>query len=139
MGYTHYWKFKRQVSDAEFDLFIEDVRKIDQRFVLAQGAETMVVFNVWETFIFRRTDTDFNFCKTGRADGDKFVTAVLAVAKHHFGDDLQVSSDGNWADWAEGLLIAKERCGVEHLSSFLSKILDDEDLLDMARKFGVAK
>ncbi len=140
MGYSHYWKLNRQVSDAEFELFLDDVERIDPSLVISQDGERMVWKEVWETFVFRRTDTRFRFCKTGQNGGDEYVTAVLAVAKHHFGDDLQVSSDGNWSDWAKGLLIAKQACGIEHLSNFcVDEILTDDDLVSMAAEYGVLK
>lgn len=139
MGYSHYWKLNRQVSDAEFELFLDDVERIDPSLVISQDGERMVWKEVWETFVFRRTDTRFRFCKTGQNAGDEYVTAVLAVAKHHFGDDLQVNSDGNWSDWAKGLLIAKQACGIEHLSNFCAEILTDDDLVSMAAEYGVLK
>ena len=48
----------------------------------------------------------FMFCKTAQKNYDIAVTCALIIAKHHFGDDVAVSSDGGNAEWAE----AKELC-----------------------------
>ena len=63
-----------------------------------------------ETFLFKRDNISkpwkdtksgkvFNFCKTARKSYDVAVTACLVLAKHHFGDDVNVSSDGEFEDW----------------------------------------
>ena len=44
----------------------------------------------------------FNFCKTAFRPYDLAVTAALIVFKHYFGDDFQVSSDGEDEFWFDG-------------------------------------
>lgn len=44
----------------------------------------------------------FDFCKTARKPYDAVVTASLIRAKHIYGDQVHVSSDGSWDEWAEG-------------------------------------
>ena len=39
---------------------------------------------------------------------DAAVTACLVVMKHHLGDAIRVSSDGEIGDWTAGLEIAAE-------------------------------
>ena len=49
----------------------------------------------------------FNFCKTNHKPYDICVMTCLILAKFHFGDDIQVTSDGEEDfDWKE----AKELC-----------------------------
>lgn len=49
----------------------------------------------------------FEFCKTARKPYDLFVTAVLLLAKKHFGESIRISSDGNWEEWEEGRKLLK--------------------------------
>ena len=51
-----------------------------------------------------REDQDwvFNFCKTARKEYDGLVTAALLLAKHHLGNRIRVSSDGNIDEWKNG-------------------------------------
>jgi len=44
----------------------------------------------------------FSSCKTARKPYDVVVTAALIIAKHHFGDDVIISSDGSNSDWING-------------------------------------
>lgn len=48
----------------------------------------------------------FSFCKTGGRPYDLAVTSCLLVAKRHFGDALQVGTDGRDGDWQR----AREVC-----------------------------
>lgn len=47
----------------------------------------------------------FQFCKTQQKPYDAVVCACLIALKARFGDDVVVSSDGGWDDWAPGRVI----------------------------------
>lgn len=63
-------------------------------------------------FLDRETDDDFSqedkagrlfqCIKTAYRPYDIAVTAVLVALKHHFGDDVVISSDGEMKDWRDG-------------------------------------
>ena len=61
-----------------------------------------------ETFVVRREHTGFKFCKTQRKPYDVVVTACLICLQSCLRDDVQVSSDGEWEDWKEGMNLFKE-------------------------------
>ncbi len=42
------------------------------------------------------------FCKTNHAPYDKVVCALLLAAKNVYGQDLDLSSDGEWDNWSPG-------------------------------------
>ena len=48
----------------------------------------------------------FNFCKTAHKPYDKYVVAVLCAIYRVQRDIINISSDGNTADWTEGLFHA---------------------------------
>ena len=56
-------------------------------------------FSEWE--IERRRDWKFDCCKTRYEQPlDSIVRVCLAIAKHHLGDLIHISSDGRWeTDW----------------------------------------
>jgi len=56
-------------------------------------------------------DEVFNFCKTAQKPYDLAVVAVLVAAKHHFGSDIRVSSDGNEDEWQAGVNLVKHELG----------------------------
>jgi len=64
-----------------------------------------------ETFyIPRKRDPDnpFTFCKTAQKNYDLYVTAILCIMEHIAPDAINVRSDGDPADWIEGLALARE-------------------------------
>jgi hypothetical protein len=63
-----------------------------------------------ETFHFPGED-GFSFCKTAAKPYDVVVTACLAVAKDIFGDEIDVSSDGDSEDWVKGVELAERVLG----------------------------
>src|SRR5712691_5477126 len=85
---------------------------------------------------FLLTDQDgkrFACCKTAYRPYDVVVTALLIVAKSHFGLTLRVSSDGDDRDWEDGRILATVACGGDwaqrfHLRSSASD--DGEELAD---------
>jgi len=44
----------------------------------------------------------FDFCKTAHKPYDAVVTASLIRAKHYYGDEVDISSDGEWSEWSAG-------------------------------------
>lgn len=55
-----------------------------------------------ESFVIANEATEFTFCKTARKPYDAVVCAVLILAKAYFGKNIEISSDGDWAEWQEG-------------------------------------
>lgn len=53
----------------------------------------------------------FDFCKTAYKPYDLFAISALALAKHHLGKDIQISSDGTEAQWEDGLQIIEKAFG----------------------------
>jgi hypothetical protein len=49
--------------------------------------------------------TSFNFCKTQMHPYDTLVCATLILIKDVFGKQVEVSSDGGWEEWSEGLAL----------------------------------
>ncbi len=75
-----------------------------------------------ETFLLQRkssghvTERDgrqfhFNCCKTAYKPYDLAVNACLIVAKHHLGDGMLVSSDGEAKDWKDGMWLCDHFLG----------------------------
>ena len=117
MGYTHYWNFTEEPSREKFIEFAEGVKQL---VATAQEAgieiadeeygDDKVLFNgvgadSHETFFVSADGVDFNFCKTAQKPYDTAVTASLILAKKIFGDNIKVSSDGDWTDWESGQLL----------------------------------
>lgn len=131
MGYTHYWYKKPELPVGAWDAFVAKCRLIiDQAKKdgikvtggMGVGRPTItgqtVRFNGappddYETFEFRREveyaahELDaqgrmFDFTKTENKPYDPVVCACLIAAKVSFGDDIRVSSDGEWEEWAAG-------------------------------------
>lgn len=117
MGYTHYWELKDTCTLDARRSFVADVRAIIKMAPVAVQFESddprppVVAYNLvrfngegefgYETFYFE--SGKWSFCKTARQLYDVVVTACLLAAKSNFGDDVRISSDGRWEDWAEGL------------------------------------
>ena len=142
MGYTHYWSKKPSLSKNKWELFTEDVVRLlydGTNLVCADDAkvndypevnEDYVRFNgrgedAHETFYFERIQTPntwqqadekgryFNFCKTARKHYDIYVVAVLQLAKLHFGNAIELSSDGDDEELKAGIELAKEYYSLE--------------------------
>lgn len=81
----------------------------------------------YESFIFERVREPkhqwdrphpegwFDFCKTAFRPYDLAVTAFLVIAKHHLGDQLKVSSDGEGPQWRDGILLCRMVLGYGEL------------------------
>ncbi len=138
MGYTHYYYIKPTLDKKKFKAFAKDVQKLienadvplafecDQTDKKPQIDNEIVRFNGHgndghETFMLTRKTKvirgldvkgmAFNFCKTACKPYDKYVTACLVLANWHFDKDIKVSSDGDIADWQEGIELAEKIVG----------------------------
>jgi hypothetical protein len=140
MGYTRYWKIKKQLDTERFKEYSETCRIVCQEwekilieYYLSEGnslelaehkskicgwdgrgepvfSDTKISFNgsisdddrlsdlSHETFCISLFDKEFNFCKTARKPYDKQVIACLYLLTKFFGDDVEVSSDGDNSD-----------------------------------------
>jgi len=133
MGYTHYFTFnaanKGEAKKAEklYQLAVKDCAKIIKAYSLANGglagytAHTKLGEysgievngsreNGHEPFILREhfnENEGFNCCKTAQKPYDRVVVACLIALKNRLGDLVEVSSDGEVQDWAEGLALAE--------------------------------
>lgn len=52
-----------------------------------------------------------SFCKTAFRSYDIAVTALLIIAKHYLGDDIQIATDGEDANWLDGKLVCAMTLG----------------------------
>jgi hypothetical protein len=134
MGYTHYFSFKKapkgkaSQSEAAYQKAIADCHRIILTYSNVNGglsgysAHTKLGqyggINVngskedgHETFVLREhlsQNESFNFCKTARKPYDKVVTACLIALSYRLGGLVEVSSDGDAADWQDGLKLAQK-------------------------------
>ncbi|WP_028598550.1 hypothetical protein, partial [Paenibacillus pasadenensis] len=53
----------------------------------------------------------FHFCKTAYKPYDFAVIVALIIVKHHFGQEVQVRSDGGTAYWADGMRFCQRHLG----------------------------
>jgi hypothetical protein len=127
MGYTHYWEEgSKPLTDAKKMSSIKAVRSFlkwankDMPNILADGHGTKdtnpvidadkkyVAFNgigdeSHEGMVFEEEwDGQFAFCKTARKNYDAIAVASLCVYKHHLGDALSFTSDGDRGELREG-------------------------------------
>jgi hypothetical protein len=139
MGYTHYYKTTPTipldkwvrlkiavsklldgVADIQFEYnkaepIVIDDKEIRFNGIGDDGHETLYLSREstpaeWDT----DKSTVFNFCKTAYKPYDRYVTAVLTLAKIHLGDDIEISSDGGVADWQEGISFINEKLGKDY-------------------------
>lgn len=144
MGYTHYWRKTPTLPRSKWGNFENDVTELlydapsivceeyDNPNSLAVVNDDVVKFNGrdkdgHETFYFEREQVlrerdradehgrYFNFCKTAQKHYDIYVVAVLELAKLHFGEAIEVSSDGDKEELKAGIELAKEyyNCGFD--------------------------
>ena len=150
MGYTHYWYMKKdkKVSNKKWNKLTGDVKLLLDGSPILERAKQNNKNDWWndltitdneirydgghETFVLERKpiqsswrkdeDMVFNFCKTARKEYDGLVTATLLLAKHHLGDEIKISSDGDEQEWAEGAWD-----GVPSGYEFVKVILNETD------------
>ncbi len=118
MGYTHYWTVTK-ASDVCFQALVEDARRIIAATPvlicggLGRGKPELTASTLrfngseargedYETFAMYSTDETWNFCKTAEMPYDEIVCAVLIAAKEHYRDNIDITSDGTWAEWTAG-------------------------------------
>lgn len=133
MGYTHYWKIKRDLNKSAWKRFCEDADKIISTAIIndieinpaIDGVGGGRVFvngindDAHEDFILRPYKTDFEFCKTARKPYDEVVTAILIAAKRWFRDDIEITSDGQGEEWSAGQYLCQTACGYGEGPSFI--------------------
>ena len=132
MGYTHYWRQLRDFTDTEW----QELMRLTKLITASSGRDIILSeFNInneeirfngygeegHETFLItkkKRAKADyeeqdaydkegaFDFCKTAHKPYDKYVVAVLCAIYRVQRDIMNISSDGNTADWTEGLFHA---------------------------------
>jgi hypothetical protein len=124
MGYTHYWNNSKQITPDLVDATTKILAKAKERGIpLAYEydlpdappvvSEIEIRFNGLlqdghETFHFEQTS--FGFCKTNYKPYDTVVVAVLSVAAHL--GLAEVRSDGDSAEWQDGVSLAREATGL---------------------------
>lgn len=126
MGYTHYWKTKREFTEEEWNKFTKGTKKIIKKsgVKICNGMgedEPILTPDVvslngdasngedCESFIVTKEPQEFEFCKTRREPYDKVVCACLLLMEKILGKDVEVSSDGNRdTDWKDGNQLFKD-------------------------------
>ncbi len=137
MGYTHYWRRTEgyRSEGRQYANAIKTAGKIvTASKILAGwngegkpevGAEGIAFNGIGdaaghETFELPGSVhalTAFEFCKTARKPYDVVVTAVLATVAHLAPGAITVSSDGNPAEWADGIALAREVTGLNDIET----------------------
>jgi hypothetical protein len=132
VDYAHYWNKDYELSLEDWANFTNELSSeiADANGVLCEEydkpnspptiSEQEVRFNGkgvagHETFHFTRVERPlgrpicpsqprgyFNFCKTAHKPYDKYVVKALLLAEKHFGNSIDISSDGDWATIRKG-------------------------------------
>lgn len=139
MGYTHYWYISygnESLDLKKFKVFSNYVRELilTTNIKICDGGGTglprinssCVRFNGcrcngedYETFeilrpaqinTYRSSEDFFNFCKTARRPYDDLVVAALLLFKDTFMEQVTISSDGDFDEWAAGYELARSVC-----------------------------
>ena len=143
MGYTHYWRPTRDLTEDEWDNIRQVAKRIlkDNHGVILDNEPTdsqnlsitydSVLCNGigddgHETFyLTRKMRNDFEFCKTAQKPYDKYIVAML-IAVAQITDSISVSSDGDQEDWLEGLQLYVERCtSNDTLNDYAKELIPD--------------
>ena len=124
MGYTNYWKQKRDFTNQEWyeitDFYWSNLYYNDQKYSEDEGGQRIehqiadnecIIFNgkkPYETFIlkkellkeprFKGDDVTFNFCKTAKFPYDEIVWELLSWIKNnkfHNNSAFEISNDGS--------------------------------------------
>jgi hypothetical protein len=124
MGYTHYWKIPKTVPNGDWHDIVRDVAKIIEATNIPLALEYdepekkpeispwCIQFNGvgddgHETFLIKPDLEEFSFCKTARKPYDTVVVAVLAYLGSVWPQYFDISSDGDPADWEDGIALAR--------------------------------
>lgn len=130
MGYTHYWRMSKDIPVSAWAKIQADAAKLiatspaplayeyDKTDKPPVCDENEIRFNGrdedgHETFLLKREQKSFEFCKTASKPYDTVVCAVLACAHEHAPEAITVSSDGDGDDWAGPLVWAGDVLGRE--------------------------
>jgi len=140
MGYTHYWTFtsnrgKTAQMEKKYQVAIKKCAKVIRAYSTEFGGLSGYTAHdktgrygglkvngsreyAHEDFAMREhlsENESFGFCKTAQKPYDTVVVACLIILKHCLGDSIEVSSDGNASEWANGLTLAKQVLGLKTL------------------------
>ena len=142
MGYTHYWRPTRDLTEDEWDNIRQVAKTIlkDNHGIILDNEPTdsqnlsitydSVLCNGigddgHETFyLTRKMRNDFEFCKTAQKPYDKYIVAML-IAVTQITDSITVSSDGDQSDWLEGLQLYVERCTLNNAPNDYAEFRED--------------
>ena len=142
MGYTHYWRPTRDLTEDEWDNIRQVAKRIlkDNHGVILDNEPTdsqnlsitydSILCNGigddgHETFyLTRKMRNDFEFCKTAQKPYDKYIVAML-IAVAQITDSITVSSDGDQSDWLEGLQLYVERCTLNNAPNDYAEFRED--------------
>ena len=139
MGYTHYWYRTPKIVELSMNKIVADFGTILPEFKSLLGdwhgepkdidlTGNIIGFNglgeaSHETFHFpliqdvpdyQAKDPNlkgkvFVFCKTACKPYDIAVTSALIIIKHHLGDSIKVSSDGEREDWGDAIALCQAK------------------------------
>ena len=123
MGYTHYFKHPKPFTTEQWVKIAAATSIIMARTNILFGwdgtgnpeiTDSLISFNgdsinceENETFELTKTAKSFAFCKTASKAYDCYVVAVLCIANHYAPNIIELTSDGDAADWEAGLAIAQ--------------------------------
>jgi predicted secreted acid phosphatase len=116
MGYTHYWDIKVPLDADTFSKLSKGIKQIvgtaqDAGIAVQDDStDTVINFNgigagAHENFVLQLGDTGFDFTKTAQKPYDMVVTASLILLKQELGNEVTITSDGQWRDWDSGRLL----------------------------------
>ena len=123
MGYTHYFKTVKEPTTKQWRNIQKACKELlypaFDNGILWQGHDTsyrpliidsLIAFNgvgdnAHEDFVLNRCLSN-EFCKTARKPYDKYVVAVLLIAKFYAPECFEVSTDGGVDDWQAGKKLA---------------------------------
>lgn len=125
MGYTHYFKQEKPVSDAQWAAFKHDAQIVidhaqkELGIVLISNDSNGIILNDerinlngdesrdldHETFFMEKDYRDFNFCKTARKPYDLVVCSLLLLAHKHMPNHHDIGSDGNFEEWQDAMVL----------------------------------
>lgn len=123
MGFTHYFKQNKPVSDQQWQAFKQDAQVVidhaqkNLKIVLMSNDSNGVLLNDervnlngderydldHETFYLEKDYRDFNFCKTARKPYDLVVCSLLLLAHEHMPNHHDIDSDGSFDEWQDAM------------------------------------
>lgn len=123
MGYTHYFKQNKPVSNEQWEAFEKDAKIVidyvqkNLGVVLTSDDSNGIILNSerinlngdsscdldHETFYLTKDYREFNFCKTARKPYDIAVCSLLLLAHEHMPNHHDIGSDGGFEEWQESM------------------------------------